>query len=108
LSAASLAALSTTPLKVTGDITLDELRALAEKRFGGWERADAAVSAVGDPEGSKARLVVVDKPGAPQTALRVTAVAAARRTLDYPALQVMNAALGGLFSSRINLNLREE
>jgi len=95
-------------LVVTGDITLDELRALAEKRFGGWERADAAVSAVGDPEGSKARLVVVDKPGAPQTALRVTAIAAARRTQDYPAMQVMNAALGGLFSSRINLNLREE
>jgi zinc protease len=95
-------------LVVTGDITLDELRALAEKRFGGWERADAAVSAVGDPEGSKARLVVVDKPGAPQTALRVTAVAAARKAPDYPAMQVMNAALGGLFSSRINLNLREE
>jgi zinc protease len=95
-------------LVVSGDITLDELRALATARFGGWERADAAVSSVGDPEGSKARLVIVDKPGAPQTALRVTTVAAARRTPDYPAMQVMNAALGGLFSSRINLNLREE
>jgi len=95
-------------LVVSGDITLDELRALAAARFGGWERADAAVTSPGDPEGSKARLVVVDKPGAPQTALRVTTVAAARRTPDYPAMQVMNAALGGLFSSRINLNLREE
>jgi zinc protease len=95
-------------LVVSGDITLDELRALATARFGGWERADAAVSAPGDPAGSKARLVVVDKPGAPQTALRVTAIAAARKTPDYPAMQVMNAALGGLFSSRINLNLREE
>jgi zinc protease len=95
-------------LVVSGDITLDELRALAAARFGGWERADAAVSAVGDPGGTRARLVVVDKPGAPQTALRVTTIAAARRTPDYPAMQVMNAALGGLFSSRINLNLREE
>ena len=95
-------------LVVSGDIALDELRALAAARFGGWERADAAVTSPGDPAGSKARLVVVDKPGAPQTALRVTTVAAARRTPDYPALQVMNAALGGLFSSRINLNLREE
>jgi zinc protease len=95
-------------LVVSGDITLDELRALAAARFGGWERADAAVTSPGDPAGSKARLIVVDKPGAPQTALRVTTVAAARRTPDYPALQVMNAALGGLFSSRINLNLREE
>jgi zinc protease len=38
----------------------------------------------------------------------VATIAAARRTPDYPAMQVMNAALGGLFSSRINLNLREE
>ncbi|WP_198115940.1 M16 family metallopeptidase [Massilia rhizosphaerae] len=95
-------------LVVSGDITLDELRALAAARFGGWERADAAVAKVDDPDGSKARLVVVDKPGAPQTALRVTTIAAARRTPDYPAMEVMNAALGGLFSSRINLNLREE
>jgi zinc protease len=95
-------------LVVSGDITPDELRTLATARFGGWDRADAAVSAVGDPEGTKARLVVVDKPGAPQTALRVTTIAAARKTPDYPAMQVMNAALGGLFSSRINLNLREE
>lgn len=95
-------------LVVSGDVTLDEMRALAAARFGGWERADAAVSAVGDPDGTKARLIVVDKPGAPQTALRVTTIAAARRTPDYPAMQVMNAALGGLFSSRINLNLREE
>jgi zinc protease len=51
---------------------------------------------------------MVDKPGAPQTALRVTQLAANRKTPDYPALQVMNAALGGLFSSRINLNLRED
>jgi zinc protease len=95
-------------LVVSGDITLDELRALAAARFGGWERADAAVASVDDPDSSKARLVVVDKPGAPQTALRVTTIAAARRTPDYPAMEIMNAALGGLFSSRINLNLREE
>ncbi len=95
-------------LVVSGDITADELRALAAARFGGWGRADAAVTSVGDPSGTKARLVVVDKPGAPQTALRVTTIAAARKTPDYPAMQVMNAALGGLFSSRINLNLREE
>ncbi|PQO89366.1 peptidase M16 [Massilia phosphatilytica] len=95
-------------LVVSGDITPDEVRTLATARFGGWERADAAMTSVGDPAGTRARLVVVDKPGAPQTALRVTTIAAARKTPDYPAMQVMNAALGGLFSSRINLNLREE
>jgi zinc protease len=55
-----------------------------------------------------ARLLFVDKPGAPQTQIRVTAIGAPRATPDYEALQVMNESLGGLFSSRINLNLREQ
>jgi zinc protease len=95
-------------LIVSGDITLDELRALAEARFGGWPGATPKPLLPGDPVGTQARLVMVDKPGAPQTALRVTQIATNRKTPDYPALQVMNAALGGLFSSRINLNLRED
>jgi zinc protease len=95
-------------LVVSGDITRDELKALAEARFGAWKRAEPAPVAPGEPAGTRARLVLVDKPGTPQTALRVSAIAAARDTPDYPALQVMNAALGGLFSSRINNNLRED
>ncbi len=95
-------------LIVSGDITLDELRGMAEARFGGWPRILPSPVLPGDAEGTKARLVMVDKPGAPQTALRMTLLGASRKTPDYPAMQVMNAALGGLFSSRINLNLREE
>jgi zinc protease len=95
-------------LIVSGDITLDELRGMAEARFGGWPRTLPTPGLPGDAEGTRARLAMVDKPGAPQTALRVTLLGTNRKTADYPALQVMNAALGGLFSSRINLNLREE
>jgi zinc protease len=54
------------------------------------------------------KLVLVDKPGAPQTALRVTGIGPDRKTPQFEALQVMNAALGGLFSSRLNNLLREE
>jgi zinc protease len=50
----------------------------------------------------------VDRPGAPQTQLRVVGIGAARSSPDFRPLQVMNMALGGLFSSRINMNLREE
>ncbi|TQK06935.1 pitrilysin family protein [Herbaspirillum sp. SJZ107] len=99
---------SNAALIVSGAVTRDELQALATARFGAWPRAAATAPDTGQPGGSKARLVVVDKPGAPQTALRVTLLATSRKTPDYPALQVMNAALGGLFSSRINLNLRED
>jgi zinc protease len=76
-------------------------------RFGAWPAAEPAPALPGDPVPARARLSVVDKPGAPQTALRVSLMGPPRKTPDYPALQVMNAALGGLFSSRINLNLRE-
>lgn len=95
-------------LVVSGDITRAELKALAESKLLGWTRAEVPPLLPGRPATTRARLVVVDKPGAPQTALRVTTIGTARKTPDYPAMQVMNAALGGLFSSRINNNLREE
>ena len=53
-------------------------------------------------------MTIVDKPGAPQTQVRVATIGAARSSPDFRPMQVMNIALGGLFSSRINMNLREE
>jgi zinc protease len=94
-------------LIVAGQISLDEVKALAEKAFGTWPRGAIATPPAAEPAGTKARLVLVDKPGAPQSELRVATVGAARSAPEYPAIQVMNMALGGLFSSRINLNLRE-
>jgi zinc protease len=94
-------------LVVAGDISMAELRALAEKVFGGWPRGAASRPALGAPATTAARLVLVDKPSSPQTQLRVATIGAARSTPDYRALQVMNLVLGGSFSSRINMNLRE-
>ena len=51
---------------------------------------------------------VVAKADAPQSELRVGHAGLPRRHPDYFETTVMNAVLGGLFSSRINLNLREE
>ena len=95
-------------LVVAGDISMAELRALAEKAFGGWQRGTPAQPALGAPATTPARVVIVDKPGAPQTQLRVASIGAPRSSPDFRAIQVMNIALGGLFSSRINMNLREE
>jgi zinc protease len=94
-------------LVVTGNISAAELRALAEKEFGAWPRGTPAQAQLGAPATTAARLVLVDKAGAPQTRLCVAMVGVPRSTPDYAALEVMNTALGGLFSSRINLNLRE-
>ncbi|WP_229425267.1 pitrilysin family protein [Massilia sp. Se16.2.3] len=95
-------------LVVSGDISRKELTALAEARFLGWKSAETPLPAPGTPETTGARVVLVDHPGAGQTALRLTRIGAARRTRDFPALEVMNAAFGGLFTSRINQNLRED
>jgi zinc protease len=95
-------------LVVAGDISMDDLRARAERAFGSWGRGTAVRPGLGMPETTSARVIIVNMPGAPQTQLRVAGIGAARSTPDFRALQVMNNALGGLFSSRINMNLREE
>jgi len=95
-------------LIVSGQITADELRPLVDASFGAWQPGTPAQPSLGEPRTTGARLVFVDKPGAPQTQVRVASLGVPRSTPDYEALVVMNEALGGLFSSRINLNLREE
>ncbi|MGB8856241.1 MAG: pitrilysin family protein, partial [Burkholderiales bacterium] len=95
-------------LVVAGNINGDELRTLAEKYFGAWKPGTAPERKASSPVSTKSRLVLVDKPGAPQTAIRVATLGPPRSTPDYEKIQVMNAALGGTFTSRINNNLREE
>ena len=95
-------------LVVAGNISMAELRTLAEKAFAAWQRGAPVRPALRDPETTSARVVIVDKPGSPQTELRVAWTGPARSTPDFVPLQVMNNELGGLFSSRINMNLREQ
>ncbi|MEQ1868657.1 MAG: pitrilysin family protein [Vicinamibacterales bacterium] len=94
-------------LVVSGQITVAELKPLVEKAFGDWQKGTPAVTTFGAPGTTSAKLVVVDKKGAQQTQLRVAAVGLPRATPDYESIRIMNEILGGLFSSRINLNLRE-
>jgi zinc protease len=95
-------------LVVSGDIPAGDLKALAESEFGAWKGGDLQVPQIGGPETTKAKIIIVDRPGAQQTMVRLLQLGVARATPDYPVLEVMNSELGGLFSSRINLNLREE
>ena len=87
---------------------------MAERALGGLPAAGGDAPAPdpppdpGAPEPPPARLVLVDRPGAVQSALRIGHVAASRRTAGYHALQVLNAVLGGQFVSRLNQSLREE
>jgi predicted Zn-dependent peptidase len=96
-------------LIVVGDVSVDEILPLLESQFGSWKAgAGAAPARVAEPPqlGSR-RVVIVDKPGAAQSQVRIGWVGVPRSTEDYYALQVLNTILGGSFTSRLNQNLRE-
>jgi zinc protease len=93
---------------VVGRLEVGEARDLAERAFGGWSgeppppQAGEAI-----PREPGARVVIVDRPGSVQSELRIGHLGVARNTPDYFPIAVMNTILGGAFSSRLNLNLRE-
>lgn len=95
-------------LLLAGDITTDAALALAESLFGDWAGATLETLPTGIDAARRGKLVrIVAKTDAPQSEIRVGHVGLPRRIDDYFDVMVMNAVLGGLFSSRINLNLRE-
>jgi predicted Zn-dependent peptidase len=98
-------------LIVCGDLQGVPLDAIVESSFGDWIVAADGVAAVAsgvDAAATGRRVVLIDRPGAPQSEIRVGHVGTGRRIDDFHALSVMNALLGGLFNSRLNRLLREE
>jgi len=95
-------------LIVAGPISEAELKTMAEKAFGGWAKGTPANATAAEMTSTPARIVIVNIGKSQQTQLRVATIGPPRATPDYASLNVMNLVLGGLFSSRINLNLREE
>lgn len=99
---------------VVGDI--DPVRTLAtiDRRFGEVAN-DGSTSAVGipfdlasiQPPPPQRRVIVVDRPDAAQTEIQLGHVSVPRTASGYPARVLLNAILGGSFTSRLNLNLRE-
>jgi zinc protease len=93
---------------VAGDVdpqaTLDGIR----RRFGGWERgAEPPAISISPSRIESSRIYLIDRPQAVQSEIRVGHVGVPRSTEDYFPLFILNALLGGVFNSRINLNLRE-
>lgn len=93
---------------VVGDVETREITRLANDVLGDWRGSPTAPASSSDAPARRTRAVhVVSKPDAPQSELRVGHLGLPRRHPDYFPAVIMNAILGGLFSSRINLNLRE-
>jgi zinc protease len=97
-----------TTVVVAGDITVEEAMAQAEIVFGQWSGTPRAPLAVETTPATDQRTIhLICRPDAPQSELRLGHVGIPRSHRDYFGAVVMNAILGGVFNSRINLNLRE-
>ena len=96
-------------LIMVGDVSLDEARKAAERAFSDWgESASPVASKVQPVEDPTRKVYLVDRPGSTQSELRAAFLLPPRSTARYHVLEVLNTILGGGFSSRLNLNLREE
>ena len=93
---------------VAGDVKTRDIEQLASQVLGDWRgRLTLPGTTLDEPARVSRAVHIVNKPDAPQSELRVGHVGLPRKHPDYFPVVIMNAVLGGLFSSRINLNLRE-
>lgn len=96
-------------ISVSGDTSVDEVVKLLDRRFGSWKRGPVRTPKLpAFPELKTRTVTVVDKPGASQSQIWVGGRLFAANHPDATAIRVANYVLGGLFSSRLNLNLRED
>ncbi|MBC6983130.1 pitrilysin family protein [Caulobacter sp. 17J80-11] len=96
-------------LVVVGDTSLAEIMPKLEAEFGAWKQGAAPQKNIGQPAvPAKPVVYLIDKPGALQSVLTATVVAPPKANPDEVAIETMNTVLGGAFTSRLNMNLRED
>ena len=94
-------------LVVVGDVQADRVLEETERRFGAWKGEGSRSPALPAPAAGRARVLLVDKPGAAQSEIQIGKIGVPRSTADFFPIEVMNTVLGGPFTSRLNQNLRE-
>lgn len=93
---------------VSGDIDPRNAIDLVTKLLGEWQTGPTPPPPLVQPKAIEAsRIYVIDRPEAVQSEIRVGHLGVPRSCEDYFSVSVMNAIFGGVFNSRINLNLRE-
>lgn len=95
-------------LIMVGDLHPETVVDLVQDTFGDWQGSPRLEPAPIDPPAMDGlRIHLIDRPRAPQTELWLGSVGVPRSHPDRAGLAVLNSLLGGKFTSRINLNLRE-
>ena len=95
-------------LAIVGDVPHERAFAAAEKAFGNWAKVDVPAAEAGQVPPATRRVIVVDRPGAVQTEIRVGHIGLARRHKDFLALDLALKILGGEGGNRLHRVLRTE
>ena len=100
----------TSTMLVVGDTTLAAIQPMLEQRFGGWRapaEAPPKKNIAEVPLPAKARVFLIDRPGAEQSQIIAGSVSPPRSDADHIKFVALDTVLGGNFSARLNMNLRE-
>jgi zinc protease len=96
-------------LIIVGDTTMAEIKPRLEKLFQQWRPGDVPSKNIGAVAQQPKQVVyIVDRPGSEQSVILASNLAPPKANKDESAIETMNALLGGNFTSRINMNLRED
>ena len=96
-------------LVIVGDVTLDEIKPKLEKLFAGWKPGNVPKKNVVEvPLQQKQIIYLMDRPGSQSSIIFGAEVAPPNGDKDNIAIETMNDIIGGMFTSRINMNLRED
>jgi zinc protease len=95
-------------LIIVGDATLDAITPKLEKLFGGWKSGSVPSKNLSPVEHQKQSAVyLIDRPGSIQSVILAGDVGLPKANPDEISIETMNVVLGGAFTSRVNMNLRE-
>jgi predicted Zn-dependent peptidase len=95
-------------LVLVGDLQPDRALDAVERTLGGWQTAGATIELPPVPPLTPGPLLLVDRPDAVQSSMRIALPAVSRTHPDHAALQLANLVFGGYFSSRWVENIRED
>jgi len=96
-------------LIVVGDVTMGELEPLLEQRFADWNEGSVPTKNIAEVAHKSAPTIyLMDRPGSQQSIIFAGHVAPPTNNPNEIAIETMNTILGGSFTSRINMNLRED